>query len=645
MDKKNYYLDGLNISIANKINQLLTEGRNKVIGHLDNHARNYSINNTTKVFKKILEDITETIAFIASIPELHFDQEKTNKRISFLSGYINRYGDRIVYKLDNGISSDISYLIKDKDTVELIIEPSASSLLYSYLFEKYPYQDGFSNGGTHQYLINNFGVEKSNKYKLKFLHVSTDNIIKKSSSKMSLDVQVDFTKYNSIKKLYTYFDKIFNGKKVDYNWPMSNKDEKSAYTQNKPLFQVRGYLVCLWYKILFDKDEKSNKIWFDDCIEFASINNYTILVERLKDLRKKLLKNNSIENYTNWYSLVFEPDHIFGSSDEQKQSLGSAMLLSNFKLKNQFFIAINDWIDKMYELMKEFEYQVSTNQIRTITNEKKVLYFGDDKFIPKIEGENSRLLRAYPNYGHTFPLLSYYNVHFSKKSKDQYLRPYNDAKLFLNQVGKIYLILNNYQLLLKDIKNQIEEEKLKTFLDDSNSNRIHLFQHGFGFSSDLLDPSNLRTQEIFSYRLFGRIICLTLYSYFKTNITNIHSAIFNKDIFYDGILNRYEDIVTKDAGGKNFDESKESIKNKHRVLRKSFFIANLTEWAPKSKYEINRVISDISEYEKKFINIWVKDFQSEIRKFDLGSKEKNEILKASLIKLNKDFFNIPSFKK
>ncbi len=628
MKAKGYHLPRLDAKVEEQILGILHEGSEKVIEILHEHSRDYIEEDNEKYFEKALVQIGKTVSKVASLPEFNYDHTK-KRRIAFLPGYTTKKNNRITHKIKYKkwrIPSDISYDIIGKNDVEPVKEAYTNqALLYYYLLENH--KDNFRNGGTHQFLLANAMTLKVNGgYNLDLLQVYTG---KKKSDHFEeltfLTIQVDFEKMDTVEKLFNHFNKVLNEGSPVERWPLSAEDKKGDFTRNAATYKMRGYLISLWYKLLHDTKKDNIDKWFEDCGGLAQELKFAKLKERLEKLQKEIKRDNG-EHYSFWYSLVFEALPDFTVPDKRRiESLGSAMLMTDFELKPYFFCWIQPWVNRMYRHVRDFE-----NIGKAIADTQAKLrnvYTGDEKYLPKkVMGD--RLYSVKSGNKHVLELIFYYQELFGKH-QDEYLEKIAPvANDILNSINTLHLIQRTLPKSIEKNKKSLAKKTIEIIecsdfatVAPNAIERIESIEEviirnlpnpKFGFNSDLLNCENRLTLPRFYFRMVGRLVALTLYTKCNYTINQIQSFLTRKVLIY-----------------KNSDSSNDSD---FRVCRINFFIEGLvsSDDEHSRRIAISEIQKHLSEFEKEFLEMWYKDFSANTLNEEVLAICKNDRLKEIL---------------
>lgn len=607
---KGYHIQRLKPEIEENVRKILREGSDKVIGILHEHFKGFDPDDSVMFFEQVLIQVATTVSKVASLPELNFDLTK-KKRIAFLPGYTMKGKEkkRVAHKVkfEKGfIPSDIAFNINGKERVERVKESVTNqALLYYHLLEHHDDDDKFSEGGTHQFLITNAtSLRTKSEYHLDLLQVYTGNKNSKPQDEITfLTIEVDFKKLNTVAKLYNHFDKILNKGNPAFRWPLNIKDEKGDYSKKSATYKMRGYLVSLWYKILHDTNKKNIDEWFTDCINFAGASGFEKLKERLQKLQKAITINNG-EHYSFWYSLAFNPLPDFTAPDKpEKETLGSAMLMTNFELKPQFFFWVQPWVNRIYRHIRDFE-TLGLAISKTREEDLNKHYTGDRKYKPTIV-QGGRLYKPgkqsgskSKGYGHDEPLIYYYQEFFGTETEANIKALYEKAISLVNSITLIHLIQLTY--------NSSIPSKLETIINNhcKEIDKI-LPARKFSFNAVLNDHTKAITKTCFKNRLLGRMSTLIFYCSHKLTIEHIHGIHFKKT--------------------KKISESFGDVKqNAYSVLRASFFIEGLgsNDDVDSRNHAIEKVKESVSQYEKELIDAARNSFENFLNsKTDIDNTE------------------------
>ncbi|MEI9943949.1 MAG: hypothetical protein WDN26_06960 [Chitinophagaceae bacterium] len=602
MQAKAYHIKRLSPEVEREIRKILQENSEIVIGHLHKHFSNYNPENNEPVFQKILSQVAKTIAQLGAKQELSYDHSSYN-RITFLPGYTTKSNKRIFHKVIlNGkeIPSDIPYEFTEKKSISRVSEGITNqALIYHYLLEHFDDDPTFSNGGTHQFLVENIDVlETEDNYPADLLQVSSESTSNESDEEVTFfKIKVDFDTCDSTEKLYQLLsDRLNKGIELK-KWPYNPNDIEVLDTSElKNTYKMRGYLVALWFKILHDSKKDSLDRWFDDCISFAEQSGFNHLKDRLNILKQKIQRQ-SDENYKYWYSLVFSPLPDFTDPSEiRKETIGSAMILTNFLLKPAYFSWIQPWISRVYRYIRAFE-----NAQRLIVNASyklRTLYVGDDKYLPG-EVLGGRLYIE----GAEKPLIYFYKEYFENVSEVKVRELYKIASKLSSAVFFVYITNRN---IFPDDGNV--DETLKIIETQKELIDALMPPKSYGFSSTLKDLSE-RSMEIFKNRLWGRVMFLNLYIHCKFNHIQIHRIFFSKPKNFGETIELRQDL----------------IKNSIKVIKKAFFIEGLTEeinpYARKTS--IVKMKKSISPYELSCVEVWKSEFFAWLSGLPIESNRKN----------------------
>ncbi|MBY0482077.1 MAG: hypothetical protein K2Q21_12025 [Chitinophagaceae bacterium] len=582
-----------------KVRKMLKEGSDKIIQDLSAHYQHYDASKSDDVFTKSLEIIAETISKVASIQE--FCYEGTGEcRIAFLPGYMKKNRHRITYKINyNGIQipSDIVFKFKENSTIpEQIKEITNQSLLYYYLLYFHEDDMTFLNGGTHQFLIaNEQKIISDDKYHVDVLQIAT---VRKKPHKRHpkeeitfIKIDIDFEQLNSVDKLYKHLDSKLNKGMLPFRWPYNRADEKELKKSKKEAtYKMRGYLISLWYKLLYDEDEKNNEQWFNDCIHLSNESGFKQLKDRIEQLKKEYKKNLK-ENYQFWYSLRFNslPDFTTPHSTAM-ETIGSAMLMTNFQLHPSYFFYVKPWLNRIYKYLRDFENKILIEQktLERISND----LFGKSDYIPKkISGE--RLTTASTNSGFLLPIGKYYWMAV-ESGTDRYQSLFdnaiNDAKNALTTIFKIYF-LNLIQQWSVSNDNEKKIEKLHIELGDIDLQREYHKECGE------IDDVAI---GFFCNKIFGREFSLGCHLILNLSCAAIHSFVVGN-------------------GEKNFDANERYGKNgkgtSHSYIVRNFFIHGIEDDKRRTSAKIQskpNIYNHLSIHEKKFLKIWLHETMSSI---------------------------------
>lgn len=555
MRAKLYHIERLPSKTEKEIRGILRTGSDLIISILHEHFITYTPDDTDEVFEKVLVQVGKTISEVASLPELN-DSGSTYKRISYLPGYTTKQKRRITHKVEwSGklIGSDIAYEIKGKNESNKIKEDVTNqALLYHHLLEQFDDDKLFLNGGTHQFLVENAkDLETKQQYHVDLVKVfSVDNKKSEKDEITFFTIYVDFKKYNTVEKLYEYFNSELNKGIVEKRWPYNIEDFKLTNENKEGTYKMRGFLVALWYKILHDTNKKNIDKWFNDCVDLASENGFDHLKNRLEILQKSINRN-TCEQYSFWYSLVFNPLPNFTRPNTIVETLGSAMIMANFELKPGFFFWIQPWINRMYRHIRDFENLENMNQ--EIYEEIKRNLKKKNKYFPE-EVSGYRWFKFSISQKHSLPLVDYYEDYFSLENSENHEQPY------INGIG----ILNNFALI-KWIDGMPGSGDLQI---DSIRN-THLRELGsrlakkeFGSLLGDLEGNNKRATRLqFAQRLLGRFVSLGLYLFLNQSMKNIHGIVIGKQINPDLMVvepetpyRMLQSFFFIDGMGKNDDE-------------------------------------------------------------------------------------------
>jgi len=183
-----------------------------------------------------------------------------------------------------------------------------------------------------------------------------------------------------------------NMSKSQYRWPY-NPDAGLFNTRNEVLI-YRAFIVAFWMEMVLSPDKlfdiendkiesfklQSNEVraWFEFSEYFKKRANTSNDLNELIDFRqiqinnlKKILGNTKnrnqiiVQNYKYWYTIPFRhrldlsPKSKLNS--ESRKETGSAMILSNYLLDEEYFRFVIPWLKQMYDAMREYDtaYQTS----------------------------------------------------------------------------------------------------------------------------------------------------------------------------------------------------------------------------------------------------------------------------------------------
>ncbi|MBK9732387.1 MAG: hypothetical protein IPO83_14115 [Chitinophagaceae bacterium] len=395
-----------------------------------------------------------------------------------------------------------------------------------------------------------------------------------------LTIEVDFKKLNTVEKLYNHFDNNLNKGNPELRWPLNVQDKEGDYMKKISTYKMRGYLVSLWYKILHDTNKENIPEWFTECIDFADTSGFEKLKERLQKLQKAIANSNG-EHYSFWYSLAFNHLPDFTAPDEPvKETLGSAMLMTNFELKPQFFFWVQPWVNRVYRHIRDFE--TLEKAISATRQQLMSVYAGDKKYLPNIV-QGDRLVRADHAYKHDKELIYYYQEFFGKETEATIKELYEKAITLVNSITLIHLIQLNYT---SSIPSNLEAviTKYRKEVDKI------LPSKNFGFNALLENHTDSKTKILFKNRLLGRMATLIFYCNYKYSIEQIHSILTHK---------------VKEIG-----KTHGNTKNCYSVCRANYFIDELVSNNDDSakEHSIEKVMQSVSPHEKELIEASKKNF-------------------------------------
>lgn len=586
---KGYHIKRLPFKIEKEIREVLRNGSDAIVKVLHEHFKDYSPGDSEDVFEEALKIVGTTIANVASHAALHY--KDADMRISYLPGYTTKSSKRITIKTewDNKlIPTDIAFKINKEKEVKRVVDTTTNqALLYYFLLMDYDgdINEGFINGGTHRFLIENAPLlETQHNYHLDVLQIYTG--IKKTNPKDEvtfLNIPIDFQKQNSVGKLYKYFDGVLNKNISEKKWPCNSKDDTLPKETKDNIYKMRGHLISLWFKILHDNDKTNIDSWINQCIKLADHLKFVSLQKRLLNLQNCIDKN-SDESYRFWYSLAFNPLPDFSSPGSVvKETIGNAMILTSFEVKPAFFFWIQPWINRMYRHLRDFENLENINQ--ETYNEIKRNIKKKNKFYPE-EVAGQRWLKGDVSQKHKLPLLKYYEDYFSLDNSSNHDTPFINGKNILNCITLIKWLESFAETENSD---SIDYLKRRLLLDFGK----YMGKKELGSLLDDFDSNKQRANRLmFSDRLTGRFVCIGAYLYLNFSMQLIHSILiakqFNPDI----------------AGVKS--------ETPYRMLRSNFFVSGMGKDDTDEGRIMcfSKVCNGISDAEREHLTKWYRDLNS-----------------------------------
>ena len=202
---------------------------------------------------------------------------------------------------------------------------------------------------------------------------------------------------------------------------------------------------------------------------------------------------------------------------------------------------------------------------------------------------------------HRTPIKNYFNQYFTREDLKYRKEQIEKSLEVLTCLGK----LKSYHLL---------SHKLKKDFTEKNRTELNYFKRCRPNREyqTMLDLSKENVFDVFSDRLFGRLITIGAFFFLNIKCQHIHDILTSGN--FD--LNPEYRFVT-DSG------------NAVRYLNKAFFIRGLINDAEANDWNVKNakknVIQNVSEYEQKLLEGWFEDF-IETLKDELG-KENFEVVK------------------
>lgn len=348
----------------NKVKNILSAGSDAIIKELHDHQASGSEESVDAAFQRALEIMAKSIAEVAALKEFQVGKAPlTGRRLAFMPGYVKKDRNRVAFKVDNGagepIPSDIVHAINKEDDVPRVPGLLNQAKLFHALLHEHPDDDGFTNGGTHQFLVaNERALKDLIGYQLDVLHISTvkDKRPKagQSQSHGFRKLVLDFATTPTCAALADQLSSTLNADGLK-PWPYNFQDVETD-NHTVEIRQVRAHLVALWCKVLFDRSEKEQIAWIEDCAALAEKHRFAKLTDRIRQLPDAISKAPE-EKFDHWYSIRLTSLPDFGTG--RNEPFGSAMLLTNFELDTRWFYYIRSWINRVYHYFRAFENTIS----------------------------------------------------------------------------------------------------------------------------------------------------------------------------------------------------------------------------------------------------------------------------------------------
>jgi hypothetical protein len=413
----------------NKVKAILSEGSDAIVNELKAHQASGLDESVDAAFQRALVIMAETIARVAALKEFQIGKPPTTgRRLAFMPGYVKKDRSRVVFEVDDGacrLPSDIIHSIGEDGTVELQTGFLNQAKLFHALLREHDDDDGFVNGGTHQFIIaNERALTDSTGYQLDVLHISTVKPKRIApNSKPSLTTShgfrklvIDFTSLPTSRSLAEHLSSELNRPGLK-PWPHNYQDDAGA-ERFDAIRQVRAHLVGMWCKVLFDRSGNEQDSWFNECAALAKNNGFTKLARRINEL-PAVISNTAEEKFDHWYSirLTSLPDFSTG----RNESFGSAMLLTNFELDTRWFYYTRSWINRVYHYFRAFE-----NRQAVLAEVSRTSYKGI--YVP-IRAPGDRLDSISTNSGFAEPLANYFRACADNPSLKSLMEDaYSDAR-------------------------------------------------------------------------------------------------------------------------------------------------------------------------------------------------------------------------
>ena len=573
-----------------QIREILYNGSDNVIKKLANHYQNFHPSETEEVFEQCFEIMADTIARVISFPFFCPFKDEEERRFAFLPGYIKKNGERQTYKikrLDNTqITSDIAFIIQSQNEVRLLKGVSNQALLYHYLLQNHNDRK-FSNGGTHQYLIaNSKELLSDTDYIVDVIQVFSEPDIKHHLVELTFKkIFVLFNSFNNVEQLYSYFNSEFNKKGLRYLWPYNFNDLKSP--PSEVVYKMRGYLVALWFKMLHDQNKSNINQWFQDCIDFAENSGFNELIDRIRFVQNEF-QPNSDEQYKFWYSLRFTSIPDFSSQEANvTDTIGSAMILTNFQPDPSYFFYIKPWLNRIYTHLRYFETQLLIEQKHNQKEESVLkLFFDKSDYIPKkvygerlISVKSEQSNKSYVGFKKPIGLYYWYtfesgNEVFKALGQDAIEK----SKLVLFSLARCYW--------LTFIKNKTKNQNLESEINKELLQMGSYLSKG-EFGKDCKDFDDLSI-AIFCSKLLARIFALGGILCLNLSCASIHS-----------FLSRNADP--------DFNSEETDTSSKHAYLCRNLFIHGLVEDDRPNSSKISgkeNIFVALSKFEKELLIFW-----------------------------------------
>jgi hypothetical protein len=154
------------------------------------------------------------------------------------------------------------------------------------------------------------------------------------------------------------------------DWPLNGSVKKLGLTKEKErdLKAVQKLVYPIWFAATFSEllHNSANKVkaekWLSRIKSKLTQHGYEKLVNRIdlfQSFEKEYLTNNINEYkslfFSHWYSIFFD-------TTDQKQELGSAMILCDRALPKEYLFFISPWLKHIYGLMRMEDYALAVKK-------------------------------------------------------------------------------------------------------------------------------------------------------------------------------------------------------------------------------------------------------------------------------------------
>jgi len=531
-----------------RVKHILTVGSDAIVEELKAHQAAGLDEGVDAAFQRALEIMAKSIAQVAALKEFQVGKApSTGRRLAFMPGYVKKDRKRVVFVVTDGpdkpIPSDIVHSIRGEDDVPRVPGLLNQAKLFHALLHEHPDDDGFANGGTHQFLVaNERALKDFVGYQLDVLHISTAKEKKSKSNHATSQgfrkLVVDYATTTTCAELADYLRSKLNAdglKPWPYNFQDVETDDRMAEIR-----QVRAHLVALWCKVLFDRGAKGEIDWIEDCAALADKHGFTKLKARIQQL-PNAISNTPEEKFDHWYSIRLTSLPDFGTG--RNESFGSAMLLTNFELDARWFYYIRSWINRVYHYFRSFENTKALSQ-----RHKEDLYY-----IPlDVPGGQDRLNNYRARTGFNAPIREYFEACIKDPDLQERLgETYADAMKVLLPFAR----LRGLEFIRNKGGTDLEERIAEV--------RKELNTHSLvrSYTTDCGQVHEAGACTHFLNKLFGRFVAVGAHLCLGMSWDAIHSFLSSK-----GAADTLH--IRPSTGGRD---------PAHAFVKKNFFIAGVIE--------------------------------------------------------------------